>query len=157
MSEERDSVTRVPHAIGDRIAGGVLAILAIAAWWQAGTFVTSFRQAIGPSVFPQLISVPLAALSIYLLVRPGFNERWPQLAALMRQTALVVLFVGYAYILDDAGFLPSTIVATLLLTRLFGANWKQATLSSVALAVMLYLLFEIGLGIPLPDAPGLGN
>src|SRR5699024_5283012 len=140
-----------------RIAGGVLAILAVAAWWQAGSFVTGFRQAVGPSVFPQLISVPLAVLSVYLLFRPGFNERWPQYAALMRQVALVVLLIGYAYVLEVGGFLPSTIVATALLTRLFGASWKQALVSSVILAVLLYLMFEIALGIPMPDIPGLGR
>lgn len=159
MSEAEDAgaaaTARVPHAIGDRIAGGVLAVLAIAAWFQAGTFVTNFRQAIGPNVFPQLISIPLAVLSIYLLLRPGYNERWPQLAALMRQLALVIVLIGYAYILEPAGFVPATIVSTALLTRLFGAHWKQALISSVILAVMLYLLFEFALGIPLPNIPGL--
>lgn len=157
MTDPAHSAEHVSGAIGDRIAGGVLALLAIAAWWHAGTFVAPFRQTVGPSMFPQLISAPLAALSLYLLFRPGINERWPQYAALLRQIALVVLLVGYATVLDELGFLIATMMATVVLTRLFGANWKQAVVSSTVLTIALYALFEIALGIALPNFPLPGN
>lgn len=145
----------VSGAIGDRIAGGVLAIMAVAAWWYAATFVTGFMQPVGPGVFPRLISVPLVILSIYLLIRPGVNQRWPQHAAMLRQLALVVLLTAYAACLEPLGFLLSTLIVTVVLTRLFGANWKQALISGVLLTVALYVLFDIALGIPLPGLPGM--
>lgn len=150
-----EPTTRVSGVIGDRIAGGILAILAIVAWWHAGTFVAGFRQAVGPSVFPQIVSALLAVLSVYLVFRPGMNERWPRSSALLRQTGLVALLVCYATVLDILGFLLSTILATALLTRLFGANWKQSIFGAIGMTVSLYVLFEIGLGMALPNFPGL--
>lgn len=155
MTDMATASKRVPGTIGDRIAGGVLAILAAAAWWHAGTFVAGFLQPVGPGVFPRLVSVPLGVLAVYLIIRPGFNQRWPQHSALLRQLGLLVLLVGYATFLAVWGFLPSTLITTILLTRLFGANWKQALVSGAALAITLYVLFEFALGIPLPDIPGL--
>lgn len=157
MTDSAHSAEQVSNAIGDRIAGGVLAVLAVAAWWHAGTFVAPFRQTVGPSMFPQLISAPLAVLSAYLVLRPGINERWPQYTALLRQIALVVLLIAYATILDDLGFLLSTLMATIMLTRLFGANWIQSVLSGAALTIALYVLFEVALGIALPNFPLLND
>src|SRR5699024_7851050 len=98
-------------------------------WWQAGTFVSGFMQPVGPGVFPRLISIPLAALSAYLFLRPGVNQRWPQYSALLRQLALVVLLAAYAAGLEPLGFLIATLIVTIVLTRLFGANWRQASIS----------------------------
>lgn len=148
---------RISGMIGDRIAGGLLAILAAAAWWHAGTFVAGFLQPVGPGVFPRLVSVPLGVLAVYLIIRPGFNQHWPQHSALLRQLGLLILLVGYATFLTVWGFLPSTLVTTIVLTRLFGANWKQALVGGVSLTITLYVLFEFALGIPLPDIPGLGE
>ena len=147
---------RVSGAIGDRIAGAMLVIVAAAAWWHAGTFVAGFLQPVGPGVFPRLVTAPLGVLSLYLFVRPGVNRRWPEYSALLRQFVLIVLLAGYAAFLAVWGFLPTTMVATAAMTRLFGASWKQAVIGGAALTVSLYLLFEVALGVPLPDMPGLG-
>ena len=157
MTDMATPSKRVSGTIGDRIAGGLLAILAAAAWWHSQTFIAGFLQPIGPGVFPRLVSVPLGVLAIYLFIRPGFNQRWPRHSALLRQLGLLVLLVGYATFLTVWGFLPSTLITTILLTRLFGANWKQALSSGVSLTITLYVLFEFALGIPLPDIPGLNG
>jgi len=154
MTDPAAAGNEVSGALGDRIAGGVLAVMAVAAWWHAGTFVTGFLQPVGPGVFPRLISIPLAALSAYLFVRPGVNQRWPQHAALLRQLGLVVLLAAYAASLELLGFVIATLIATVLLTRLFGANWKQAVISGVLLSAVLYALFDLALNIPLPGLPG---
>lgn len=143
-------------ALGDRIAGAVLALLAVAAWWHAQTFVSGFRQPVGPDLFPRLVCVPLGVLALYLLCRPGINQRWPGGAALLRQAGLLVILGGYAAFLEPWGFLPATLVCSVLLIRLFDAAWRQALVSGASLTVILYLLFEYALGIPLPDIPGLG-
>ncbi|ALM54173.1 tripartite tricarboxylate transporter TctB family protein [Halomonas huangheensis] len=143
--------------VGDRIAGTVLLVLAVAAWWHSHAFVTGFMQPVGPGVFPRLVSVPLAVLSGYLLLRPGFNERWPDKAGLARQLAVLVLLVAYAALLEPFGFIPVSLVGTVLLVRLFGADWRQALMAGIGLSIGLYLLFEYALGIPLPDMPWLGG
>lgn len=145
----------VSHAaLGDRIAGAVLAILALGAWWHSQTFVTGFMQPVGPGVFPRLVSVPLGVLSLYLIARPGINQRWPGKVALYRQAGLLLLLGCYAVVLEPTGFIPSTLIATVLLMRLFGAQWRQALPYGVLLGLALFVLFEFALGIPLPDMPG---
>lgn len=141
-------------ALGDRIAGAALALLALGAWWHSHTFVTGFMQPVGPGVFPRLVSVPLGVLSLYLIARPGINQRWPEKAALVRQLGLLLLLGCYAIVLEPLGFVPATLLATVLLMRLFGARWRQALPYGALLGLALYVLFEFALGIPLPDTPG---
>lgn len=155
MSEPALETQRSPGVIGDRIAGAVLLVLAAGAWWLSHDFTTGFMQPVGPGVFPRLVSVPLGILSLLLIVRPGFNERWPHRAALLRQVGALVLLAGYAAFLEPWGFLPATLVTTILLIRLFGAAWTQALVCGALLTVGLYALFEFALGMPLPDMPGL--
>jgi len=156
ISQESEKPSQ-PPALGDRIAGAVLAVLALAAWWYSHTFVTGFLQPVGPGVFPRLVCVPLGVLSIYLLCRPGINQRWPKGAVLLRQLGLLVLLGGYAGFLEPWGFLPSTLLCSVLLIRLFDASWRQALISGAVLTIVLYLLFEFALGIPLPDIPMLSD
>jgi putative tricarboxylic transport membrane protein len=139
--------------MGDRIAGGLLALLATGAWWQSYTFATSFLHAISPGTFPRLVSVPLGLLSLYLIFRPEISERWPNRMALLRQLSLILLLGIYATLLKDLGFIPITLPTTVLLIRLFGGNWKQALFGSILLTVILYVLFEFALDIPLPAIP----
>lgn len=145
-----------PAALGDRIAGVVLAVLAVVAWWHAQSFVSGFHQPVGPGLFPRLVCVPLGVLALYLVCRPGLNQRWPGGVALWRQAGLLVILASYAAFLEPWGFLPATLVCSMLLIRLFDAAWRPALVSGAALTMILYLLFEYALGIPLPDIPGLG-
>lgn len=43
---------RRPAPVGDRIAGAVLLLLALGAWWHSHSFVTGFMQPVGPGAFP---------------------------------------------------------------------------------------------------------
>ncbi|TFH87799.1 tripartite tricarboxylate transporter TctB family protein [Billgrantia azerbaijanica] len=156
MSEPlRDDAGRVPGVIGDRIAGALLLVLALGAWWLSHDLESGFMQPIGPGEYPRLISLPLAALSLLLILRPGFNQRWPGRAALLRQALTLLVLASYAGLVKPLGFLPASLVAVTLLIRLFGAPWKPALASGSGLTLALYALFEFVLGMPLPDMPGL--
>lgn len=146
---------RIPGVIGDRIAGAVLLALAIGAWWYSHTFTAGFMQPVGPGVFPRLVSVPLGLFSLYLILRPGFNQRWPHRAALLRQSGALLLLATYSFFLEPWGFLPASLVTVILLIRLFGAGWKPSLACGALLTVGLYVLFEFALGMPLPNMPGL--
>jgi len=155
VSEPDFFTVRVSGVIGDRIAGAVLLALAVFAWWYSYTFTTGFMQPVGPGEFPRLVSVPLGAFSLYLILRPGLNQRWPHRAALLRQAGALLLLGVYAAFLEPWGFLPASLIALILLIRLFGADWKPSLVCGVILTLGLYLLFEFALGMPLPDMPGL--
>lgn len=155
MSESDTQADRVSGAVGDRIAGGILLVVAIIAWWLSYGYTSGFGQAVGPGVFPRLVSIPLGLLSLYLIVRPGLNQRWPERAALIRQLGLLALLMVYAGLVVRLGFLPTALLTVILMIRLFGANWRQALPFGILLTLSLYLLFEFALGMPLPDMPGL--
>lgn len=155
MSELDPPADRVSGAVGDRIAGALLLVVAVAAWWLSHGFTGGFGQVMGPGDFPRLVSLPLGGLALYLVVRPGVNQRWPRRAALLKQLALLVLLMSYAGLIGPLGFLPTALITVSLLIRLFGARWRQALPFGVLLTLGLYLLFEFVLGMPLPDMPGL--
>ncbi|SDJ02114.1 tripartite tricarboxylate transporter TctB family protein [Billgrantia gudaonensis] len=155
MSEAGDLTDRVPGTVGDRIAGAVLLVLAVAAWWLSHDYTSGFGQSVGPGAFPRLVSVPLGVLALYLMLRPGFNQRWPRRAAQLRQLGMLAVLALYAGLVEPLGFLPSALLAVVVLIRLFGARWRQALPFGALLTSSLYLLFEFALGMPLPDMPGL--
>ncbi|TLF50723.1 tripartite tricarboxylate transporter TctB family protein [Halomonas urmiana] len=142
-------------AISDRLAGAVLLVVAVVAWWLSHDYTSGFGQTVGPGAFPRLVSVPLGLLSLYLIVRPGVNQRWPERSALLRQLSLLVLLMVYAGLIQPLGFLPTALLTVTLMIRLFGATWRQALPFGLLLTLGLYLLFEFALGMPLPDMPGL--
>lgn len=142
-------------ALGDRITGVLLLLVAAVAWWLSHDYTSGFGQTVGPGAFPRLVSVPLGLLSLYLIVRPGVNQRWPERSALLRQLGLLVLLMVYAGLIQPLGFLPTALLTVTLMIRLFGASWRQALPFGLLLSLGLYLLFEFALGMPLPDMPGL--
>ncbi len=151
----QDDAGRVPGVIGDRIAGALLLVLAVGAWWLSHDLESGFMQPIGPGEYPRLISLPLAALSLLLILKPGLNQRWPGRAALVRQALTLLVLASYAGLVKPLGFLPASLVTVVLLIRLFGAAWKPALVSGGVLTLALYALFEFALGMPLPNIPGL--
>ncbi|HSH58024.1 MAG TPA: tripartite tricarboxylate transporter TctB family protein [Halomonas sp.] len=140
-------------ALGDRITGVLLLLVAAVAWWLSHDYTSGFGQTIGPGAFPRLVSVPLGLLSLYLIARPGVNQRWPERSALLRQLSLLVLLMVYAGLIQPLGFLPTALLTVTLMIRLFGASWRQALSFGLLLTLGLYLLFEFALGMPLPDMP----
>jgi putative tricarboxylic transport membrane protein len=105
---------------------------------------------LGPAVFPIALAIPLALLSLYLIVRPDREPDWPRGRALLKQGLALVTFVAYAYLLEPVGFLVSTFLAVVILGRLLGARLWQAGAAAVAIAVVLFVLFDSLLGLPLP-------
>ena len=136
--------------MSDRIVGALL--LAVAVWYglTADQYQAGFSDPLGPAVFPQLLSVPLGLLSLYLIVRPDPEPAWVGGRALARQAAAVVTLLAYALALEWVGFIAATLVAVAILARLMGANWRQGAGVGAGLAVGLFLAFDKVLGLPLP-------
>lgn len=137
----------------DRIVG--LVLLAAAIWYglTAGTYEASFGDPLGPAAFPVMLSVPVAVLSLFLLLRPDANPDWPRGAALMRQLAAICILVSYALLLERLGFLLITFVAVALLGRLLGSQWHKSAVSGAVVSLVLFLTFDRVLGLPLPALP----
>jgi len=137
--------------VSDRITGLLLAAFALWYGFTAGQYTAGFTDPLGPSAFPQLVSIPMGILALYLVLRPDAEPAWPRGAALLRQLAAIAVLVVYAMVLRQLGFIVVTLLAVLLLARLLGGSWGQSALAGVGLSVGLYLLFEFVLGLSLPE------
>lgn len=139
--------------MSDRIAG--LLLFAFAVWygWTAEGFQQGFGDPLGPSMFPQLVAVPFALLSLVLVFRPDPDPAWPHGFALLRQAFCLLVLLGYAGSLERLGFPLATLIACALLCRLLGTDWLRAGLAGAGVGVALYVLFDPVLGLPLPLAP----
>jgi putative tricarboxylic transport membrane protein len=136
--------------VSDRLTGLALLALAVAYGIAASGYQAMIGDPLGPAVFPMALAIVLGGLSLYLIVRPDPEPDWPKLRALLKQVLTLVAFVAYAYLLEPLGFLVSTFVAVVVLGWLLGARLWQAGAAGVAIAAVLFVLFDTVLGLPLP-------
>lgn len=136
--------------MSDRIAG--LLIAAIAVWYGvvAGTYEQGFGDPLGPAAFPRMVAVPLGLLALVLLVRPDAEPAWPRARVLLRQAGALLVLILYAVLLEDLGFPLATFLAVTLLARELGAGWRAALMTGLGLGAGLWVLFDPLLGLPLP-------
>jgi putative tricarboxylic transport membrane protein len=136
--------------MSDRLAGLVLLALAVAYGITASGFQTRFGDPLGPAIFPLVLAFPLGVLSLYLIARPDPEPEWARGRALLKQGLALIVFVAYAYLLEPLGFIVASVLAVALLGRLLGARLWQSGAAGLAIAVVLFFLFNNLLGLPLP-------
>ena len=137
----------------DRIAGGLLLVIAVAYWIVAGGYTVAFSDPGGPALFPRIIAVPLGLLALFPILKPDPDPdwfRWPQAAG---QVGTIALLFIYPLVLEPLGFPLSTTLVTLGLSKILGGTWLQAVLCGLFVGFGLYALFNFGFGLPLPLAP----
>ncbi|WP_293174433.1 tripartite tricarboxylate transporter TctB family protein [Oceanithermus sp.] len=142
-----------PSRRSDRIVGVLLLLLSIGYGLEALRLQADtgyLADPLGPRAFPLLLAAGLAVLSLYLISRPDLDPAWPPPRVLRGQLAMLVSFVVYSYALAPLGFLLATTLEMAFLSRLFGASWRTGLQGGLGLAVVLYVIFVFGLGIPLP-------
>ena len=136
--------------MSDRLTGLALLALAVAYGVTAGGYQAMIGDPLGPAVFPIVLAIPLGLLSLYLIVRPDPEPEWARGRVLLKQVLALVAFVAYAYLLEPLGFLVSTFLAVMVLGWLLGARLWQAGAAGVAIAVVLFVVFDTLLSLPLP-------
>jgi len=135
----------------DRIAAAALALLALAAAFEARGFRVSFlTDPVGPRALPWLAAGLLALGGALLLLRPDEDGPWPPWPGARRVAAAVGASLLYAGLLQPIGFIAATTLLVTLLSRMFGGRLLPSALTALALAGGLYALFALLLGVPLP-------
>jgi putative tricarboxylic transport membrane protein len=106
----------------------------------------------GPGLWPFVVSVVIAALSVILLVvGRGLTDS----EAFTRSSALPVIgavtFVAFGLLMPLTGFeIPALALCVIWLRFLGGESWRNTLVISVLTTAAFYLLFLYGLRIPLP-------
>ena len=138
----------------DAALGLVLLVLAAGVYVAARSFPPPKAEPLGPAFFPQLLAGLLVVLAAILTARGAFGPPGgvPEPRATPAYPAgVLALRVGYAALLHFAGFLVATPVFLFAVVRLLGARASIAAWTAVAVTAAVYLVFQLGLDVRLPD------
>lgn len=147
----------------DRWLGPCVTLLAAIWLWLAYTYIPGARSEAepGPRAFPLLLGAVLLGLGIVMTAfafrpsRPsGAREELPPV---MRREVVIVtitfgLLILYAFLLERAGFVLSTLIAIVLAMRVLlrGQSWGLTLLMAGGTTLACWLLFGVLLEAPLP-------
>lgn len=120
--------------------------------------------------FPLSMAAVIALLSLALIARGAFGKRessevpdgvgseFSLLGPHLKIPANLTLIVAiYLSLLDFGGFLLATPIFILSMMRLFRASWTRSAVTGACVTAGIYVIFGIGLRIPLPVGQLLGN
>ncbi len=138
----------------DRLFGLISLAVALAYVASATQIQTSFiMDPLGPKSFPIIIGSVLAIAALVPIFKPDANPEWPSRSNTMKIASALIVLIGYALVISDLGFLISTTIAAGLVSYQIKSNAKQAALIGVSLAVVLYAVFNLFLGLSLVGWP----
>jgi putative tricarboxylic transport membrane protein len=106
----------------------------------------------GPGLWPFVISVVIAVLSVVLLVVGRHLTDSERFTRSSLQPAIgIVTFVVLALLMPRIGFeIPSVALCIVWLRFLGGETWRSTIVTSLVTTAVFYALFLYGLRIPLP-------
>ncbi|MBU0582254.1 MAG: tripartite tricarboxylate transporter TctB family protein [Alphaproteobacteria bacterium] len=140
--------------MSDRILGGICVALAAFYIWGATQIQLSFiSDPVGPRTFPIIIAVLVGLSGLAIMLRPDPEPEWPAMGRFLEIAAAVVVLVAYAQVLPELGFVISTAFAAGFLSWRLGAGPIQATIAGILIAVGIYVVFHLILGLSLARGP----
>ncbi len=140
--------------MSDRIFG--LACLILAGFYivaASGVETGFIVDPVGPRAFPYIIGTVLALGGIYPLVRPDPAPEWPAVGRLLEIAFAAAVMIAYALVLRQLGFVLATALASAILSWRLGARPLSAAIAGVAIAVGIYVIFHLILGLSLARGP----
>ncbi len=106
----------------------------------------------GPGLWPFIVSVVIATLSVILLVvGRGLTDSEAFTRSSVLPVVGAVTFVAFGLLMPVTGFeIPALVLSVIWLKFLGGESWRNTVVISVVTVAAFYLLFLYGLRIPLP-------
>ena len=140
--------------MSDRVFGIIGLLLAVFYAWQATLIQESFIQdPVGPKAFPFIIAIVLAAASLVFVLKPDPAPHWPAAGRLFEIAVSVAVMLAYALALPEFGFVVATALAAAFLSWRLGARPVAAIIAGIAIAVGIYVVFHLVLGLSLARGP----
>lgn len=140
--------------MSDRLLGGIVLLLAIVIVVAASQIKAALVfDPLGPQTFPIVIGIVLGLASLYPILRPDPKPNWPTLGRLGDIALVLVILIAYAQLLRPLGFVLATFLASGLLSWRLGARPLTAIAAGVGIAVGIYAVFHLILGLSLARGP----
>ena len=139
--------------ITDRVFGVILLVIAVAYGYEATKFPVPFggQESVGPETFPILLSIILAIGSIYMIVKPDEDAKWPAVSMLIELGIVSLVLVLFAFGLEHVGFVLSATPSVAFLCWRMGATPVKSLLTGAVTSVVIYVLFTRVLELALPS------
>lgn len=126
--------------------------------WASTRYQFGTSAQMGPGYFPAVLGYCLAAIGLFILVR-SFTKLSDVDSVETLQLRPIVLVLGsvvlFGATLNQLGLVISSFVM-LMLSALatYEFHWKYALLTAITLTGACYLIFIVGLNLPIPVWPG---
>lgn len=139
--------------MADRIFGCIALAIALGYGFIAFTIIEAPFQydPLGPESWPQILSVFACFCCVYIIIFPDGTRLKVLGTTVARIAILLTLLSAYAYLFEPLGFIVSTTLFCLVLSRILGARAWQASLFGVASGSIGYLLCAVILDLNLPE------
>lgn len=125
---------------------------------------SDITQGFGPAFYPTVLLVILLVLLLVLFVQTlmgkGMDEEektLPELKELKRPALILLCMIFYAILMPYLGFVITGILYLLVTMRILKADMKKSIICSVAMVLIVYLLFRYAFKVPLPIGMILGG
>lgn len=141
------------------VAAGVIAIGGLILWGSFNLPTAGGYAQVGPGMVPRIVGAIMLLLGAWLLrdaLTGGFRGvdeaaearkplAWPAFAW------VTAGLIGYGLLIERAGFiLASTLLFMLVARGFMSRRWALNAVTGVVLAVVIFAIFNYGLGLTLP-------
>jgi putative tricarboxylic transport membrane protein len=139
----------------DRIAGGVLVLLALGVLIESRVLPLGSLRNPGPAYMPVLLALLLLGFGVLLALRRGESSRPSVTWSDWRHALAILVSCAFAAVaLERLGYrLTILIVLVFLLAVVERRGWLLTSLFAVVLAFGSFFLFSTVLRVPLPLGP----
>lgn len=115
------------------------------------------EEGFGPAFYPKLLLGVLLILLVILLIQTLSNKgmeeeeiKLPELGQLKRPALILLCMCGYVLLMPYLGFIITGILYLFVTMRILNANLVRSIIVSVAMIIIVYLLFRYAFKVPLP-------
>lgn len=145
----------------DQITAIVLLLFSAFVIQQSANMDLFVEFAPGYGFFPFWLGILMAVLSVMLFLdasqRPAEKDQVapiPNRQALIKVTLILAGLGAYAFLMEITGYVVDTLLLVVLLLGVVEKeNWKITAFVAVLMTALLYLIFQVILGVSLPKGP----
>lgn len=144
----------------DQVTGAVLILLGLATFFMTMDFSMPITAAYpGPRMLPTIAAVGFVVCGLGILVEGILSKKEEKVYMVktgwLRIGATLGVIAGYIGAMTAVGYLIATPVILYILTTMFarGSNstWKGRVVFSVAVALVIYVVYVYAFGLSLPS------